>query len=382
MIKMPPSRLPGVGTNIFTLMSALASEHQAINLSQGFPDFETNPLLINSLIQAVQSGKNQYAPMAGLVRLRQNIATLTQQKYGRTVDPDTEITITSGATEALFNAIAAIVRTGDEVIILDPAYDSYAPAIRLNGGIPVCIPLNAPDYSLPWEKIMDASGPNTKAIILNSPHNPTGTILKDQDILNLIQWTQKYPTWIISDEVYEHIIFDNQKHHSILLYPNLAERAFVISSFGKTFHVTGWKTGYCIAPEQMTSEFRKIHQFNTFCSPTPLQEAIADALEQSDLVDGLGAFYQEKRNRFLELMHTSRFKPLQTSGTYFQLMDYSTLSDLSDVEFCKWLTMEHKVAAIPVSVFYESKQDNKVIRFCFAKKEETLIEAASRLCKI
>lgn len=382
MINMPPSRLPGVGTTIFTLMSALANEHQAINLSQGFPDFDTNSLLINSLVQAVKAGKNQYAPMAGLPRLRKNVAALTHRKYGKIVNPESEITITSGATEALFNAIAALVRNGDEVIILDPAYDSYAPAIRLNGGIPISIPLQFPNYTLPWDQIFQASGPNTRAIILNSPHNPTGSILSPSDIEKLKEWTQKFPTWIISDEVYEHIIFDNHTHHSILMYPELAERAFVISSFGKTFHVTGWKTGYCIAPETMMTEFRKIHQFNTFCSPTPLQEAIADALEQSDLVDGLGNFYQEKRNRFLELMENSKFKPLQTSGTYFQLMDYSALSDLSDVEFCRWLTIEHKVAAIPVSVFYEQKQDNKVIRFCFAKKEETLIEAASRLCKI
>jgi len=382
MITLPPSRLLGIGTTIFTLMSALAAEQKAINLSQGFPDFDPDPRLIESLVRATQSGKNQYAPMSGLPRLRQGVAELTQRKYNRIVNPETEVTITSGATEALFNAIATVVRPGDEVLILDPAYDSYAPAIILNGGIPISIPLQFPEYSLPWDTIHQASNSKTKAIIINSPHNPTGSVIGTEDINNLIQWTRKFPAWIISDEVYEHIIFDQLLHHSILLYPELADRALVISSFGKTFHVTGWKTGYCIAPAELTAEFRKIHQFNTFCSPTPLQEALADALEDSSMVDGLSSFYQTKRNLFLNLMKDSKFKAMKSRGTYFQLMDYSEISDFSDVDFCKWLTVEHKVAAIPVSVFYANQEDNKIIRFCFAKKEDTLREAAERLCKI
>lgn len=382
MIPMPPSRLPGVGTTIFTVMSALATEHQAINLSQGFPDFEPDPVLLGHLTRAVLDGKNQYAPMAGLPRLREQVSRLVERKYGRKADPVSEITITSGATEALFNAIAALVRPGKEVIILDPAYDSYAPAIRLNGGIPVAVSLRFPDYSIPWDEIESAISANTCALILNSPHNPTGAVMNEQDIQQLRQLVTRHPIHLISDEVYEHIIFDGLTHHSLLRYPDLAERAFVISSFGKTFHVTGWKTGYCVAPPDMTAEFRRIHQFNTFCSPTPLQEALADALEAPETVDTLGAFYQTKRDRFLKLMQNSRFSPLPVSGTYFQLMQYTGISDADDVSFTRALTIESGVAAIPVSVFYQERLDNRVIRFCFAKKEETLNAAAERLCKI
>ncbi len=382
MITLPPSRLPGVGTTIFTVMSALAAEQQAINLSQGFPDFPADPDLLNHLTQAVLSHKNQYAPMAGLARLREGIAALTERKYGRKTNPDLEVTITSGATEALFDAIAALVRPGDEVILLTPAYDSYGPAVLLNGGKPVYVPLSFPNYRPDWEQIRRAITPATRAILINSPHNPTGAIFHENDIQELKRLVEDFPIWIISDEVYEHIVFDGQDHLSVSRYPELSERAFVVSSFGKTFHVTGWKTGYCVAPASMTEEFRKIHQFNTFCSPAPLQEALADILDTPRKVDELSGFYQQKRDTFLSLMQGSKFRPLPSQGTYFQLMDYSEISREKDTEFCKWLTIEMKVAAIPVSVFYPDETDHKVIRFCFAKQEETLKAAAERLCKI
>jgi len=382
MIALPSSRLPNTGTTIFTLMSALATEQNAVNLSQGFPDFPIDETLTDSLIRAVQEGKNQYAPMAGTLRLRQNIAHLNQRIYGLPVNPQTEVTITSGATEALFDAITAVVRPGDEVIILEPCYDSYLPAIVLNGGIPISVSLNFPEYSIPWDKVESAMSAKTRLIILNSPHNPTGAILRAQDMENLILLTRNYPVWIISDEVYEHICFDGNAHESVLKYPELAARSFKISSFGKTFHVTGWKVGYCIAPPALTDEFRKIHQYVTFTSPTPFQEALADMMEQEGKVESLSGFYQEKRDYFLENMKPSAFIPLKTSGTYFQLMDYSAISDMPDTEFAIWLTREHKVASIPVSVFYQKAVDRKVVRFCFAKKTETLDSAIEKLCRI
>lgn len=382
MISIPASRLPETGTNIFTIMSALAAEHNAINLSQGFPDFPIDPVLSENLIRAVQQGRNQYAPMPGLLRLREQIALQTERKYGRITDPVSEITITSGATEALFNAISALVRPGDEVIVLEPCYDSYGPAIQLSGGIPVPIELKYPDYTIPWEEIYNKTNAATRLIILNSPHNPTGTIISQEDIQQLHTYIRKFPVWIISDEVYEHITFGGMPHLSILRYPELSERAFVISSFGKTFHVTGWKTGYCIAPPALSAEFRKIHQFVTFCSPTPFQEALADMLENPAHVDGLAEFYQKKRDFFLAKMRDSRFIPLCTAGTYFQLMDYSAISDLPDTEFARELTIKYGVAAIPVSVFYSRSRDERVVRFCFAKQEETLTQAAIKLCQI
>lgn len=376
------SKLPNTGTTIFSVMSALANQHNAINLSQGFPDFPISEMLVSSLSNAVARGMNQYAPMPGSTRLRNQVAKLNNRVYDANIDPETQVTITSGATEALFDAITTIVNPGDEVIILEPAYDSYVPAIQLNGGIPVPVSLDFPEYSIPWQKVWDAVNHNTRAIIINSPNNPTGAALCAEDIQQLIRLVQNYPIWIISDEVYEHFCFHPEGHHSVLRYPELANRSFKISSFGKTFHVTGWKIGYCIAPPLLTQEFRKLHQFVTFASPTPLQEAIADMLESIEEVDQLMPFYQKKRDRFLDCMKASRFKPLPCRGTYFQLMDYSEISQLSDTEFARQLTIEHGVAAIPVSAFYAEPQDHKVLRFCFAKKEETLIQAADLLCKI
>lgn len=376
------SKLPNTGTTIFSVMSALAQQHNAINLSQGFPDFPISEMLASSLSNAVTRGLNQYAPMPGSLRLRNQVAKLNNRVYNTCIDPETQVTITSGATEALFDAITAIVNPGDEVVILEPAYDSYVPAIQLNGGIPVPVALDFPEYSIPWQKVWDVVHHKTKAIIINSPNNPTGAALSAEDMQQLISLVRKHPIWIISDEVYEHFCFHPEGHHSVLQYPELAERAFKISSFGKTFHVTGWKIGYCIAPPQLTQEFRKIHQFVTFASPTPLQEAIADMIETSEEVDQLIHFYRNKRDVFLDCMKSSRFKPLPCSGTYFQLMDYSEISQLPDTEFSKQLTIEHGVASIPVSVFYTEPKDHKVLRFCFAKKEETLIQAADLLCKI
>jgi methionine transaminase len=382
MLPLLASKLPNSGTTIFSVMSALANRHNAINLSQGFPDFPISEQLESFLVQAVAKGMNQYAPMPGSLRLRNQVALLNNRIYNTNIDPETQVTITSGATEALFDAITAIVSRGDEVIILEPAYDSYVPAIQLNGGIPVPVSLDFPDYTIPWQKVWDAVNHNTRAIIINSPNNPTGAALSAEDIQQLMHLVQKYPLWIISDEVYEHFCFHPEGHHSVLQYPELASRAFKISSFGKTFHVTGWKTGYCIAPTNLTEEFRKIHQFVTFASPTPLQEAIADMLESNEEVDQLMPFYQKKRDMFLDYMKSSRFKPLPCRGTYFQLMDYSEISQLSDIEFARQLTIEYGVASIPVSAFYAKSQDHKVLRFCFAKKEETLIQAADLLCKI
>lgn len=382
MLSQITTKLPKTGTTIFSVMSALAAQHNAINLSQGFPDFPISPQLEQYLIQAVSKGMNQYAPMPGSMRLRNQIAELNARVYGANVNPDTQVTITSGATEALFDAITAIVNIGDEVIVLEPAYDSYIPAIELNGGIPIPIPLDFPDYSIPWQKVWDAVTLKTRAIIINSPHNPTGAVLNAEDIEQLKLLVAKYPLWIISDEVYEHFCFHPEGHHSVLRYPELAERAFKISSFGKTFHVTGWKTGYCIAPPALTQEFRKIHQFVTFASPTPLQEAIADMLGNPAEVDHLLPFYQQKRDAFLAYMKDARFKPLPCQGTYFQLMDYSAISDVPDTEFAITLTRQHGVASIPVSVFYAQQQDRKVLRFCFAKQDETLRQAAEKLCRI
>ncbi|WP_269620403.1 methionine aminotransferase [Zhongshania sp. BJYM1] len=376
------SKLPHVGTTIFSLMSAMANECNAINLSQGFPDFTPSEYLLDQLSFHAHDGKNQYAPMNGILELRQAIATLTQECYGRVINPDTEITLASGATEALFVAIQAVVNPGDEVILLDPAYDSYAPAVTLAGGHCKHIALLPPNYQADWQQIEAAVSPKTRLIIVNSPHNPTATVFSDGDWQALASLAAKHDLYVISDEVYEHIVFD-QDRNSAHCYPALRDRTFVISSFGKTFHATGWKLGYCIAPPVLSTEFRKIHQFVTFTSFTPAQYAVADMLnEHSDQVHGLGDFYRDKRDCFVNAMQRSRFTMLPSAGTYFALADYSAISDKNDVDFCEELTRKHGVAAIPLSVFYKTPPNSRIIRFCFAKREQTLLDAAAKLCAL
>ena len=376
------SKLPDVGTNIFTVMSALAAEHGAVNLSQGFPDFDTPPALIDRVLAHMRAGRNQYAPMQGVALLRERIAAKVADLYGNPVDPHTEITITSGATEALYAAITAVVRPGDAVVVFEPAFDSYVPAIRLNGGTPVYLSMKTPDYRIDWNEVSDAIGQNTRLIIINSPHNPTGTVLSPTDIAALKQIVAQRDIFIVSDEVYEHIIFDGLAHESVLRDPLLYAKSFVVSSFGKTYHTTGWKIGYCLAPPPLTREFQRVHQFLTFASNTPIQWAYADILADASLYLGLSAFYQEKRDRFLSLLENSRLKPLPCHGTYFQMMDYSAVSNLDDVAFARQMTSVHKVAAIPPSAFYHDGQDNRVLRFCFAKRDQTLAQAAEILCRI
>lgn len=377
------SKLPNTGTTIFTQMSQLAAEHRAMNLSQGFPDFPVNDFLLQQLAVYSQQGMNQYAPMPGILPLRTAIASLIHASYGRKIDPEREITVTSGATEALFVAIQAVVRSGDEVIVFDPAYDSYAPAIELAGGHAVHIALKAPDFRVNWPQVAAAVTNKTRLIIVNSPHNPTGMVFSAGDWQQLQQLVLQHGLWCISDEVYEHMVFDQADKLSANCFAALAERSFIVSSFGKTFHVTGWKLGYCVAPPALTAEFRKIHQYVTFSSFTPAQHAIAAVLQQQpQQVDGLAAFYQQKRDAFATALQRSRLRLLPCAGTYFQLADYRDVSDLPDTEFCRWLTIEHKVAAIPLSVFYKQAPKDKIIRFCFAKTPQTLSAAAEVLCRL
>jgi methionine aminotransferase len=376
------SKLPDVGITIFTVMSKLAADHGAINLSQGFPDFAAPPELIERVSHYMRQGQNQYAPMQGVPLLRQRIAEKVKMIYGAPIDPESDITVTSGATEALYAAISAVVRPGDEVIVVEPAYDSYVPAIQLNGGRPVFIPLSFPDYRPDWDRLKDHLSERTRLIILNSPHNPTGTVLEAADLAALRQIAAERDLFILSDEVYEHILFDGREHQSILRYPDLARKSFVVSSFGKTYHTTGWKIGYCVAPPALSLEFRKIHQFLTFTSNTPIQMALADFMTHTGHYRELAGFYQRKRDLFLELMKDSRFKPLPCAGTYFQMMDYTAVTDEADEAFARRLTTRYGVAAIPPSVFYHDRRDHRVLRFCFAKQDQTLIQAAERLCRI
>ena len=376
------SKLPDAGITIFTIMSKLAADHNAVNLSQGFPDFDPHPDLVNLVSDAMGKGLNQYAPMQGVPELRRQISQKVADLYGATIDPDSGITVTSGATEALFAAITAVVHPGDEVVIIEPAFDSYVPAIALNKGIPVFVPMTFPDYTVDWQRLKSVLTERTRMIILNSPHNPTGKAWQYEDISALREIIATYDLYLLSDEVYEHIIFDGRQHESMLRYPDLAQKSFVISSFGKTYHTTGWKIGYCVAPPQLSIEFQKVHQFLTFASNTPIQHAYAQIMLQPDLYLKLSAFYQQKRDLFLELMAGSRFTALPCTGTYFQIMDYSTITDEKDVDFACRMTIEHGVAAIPPSVFYHDQQDHKVLRFCFAKRDQTLEKAAEILCKI
>jgi len=376
------SKLPDVGVTIFTIMSKLANDHHAINLSQGFPDFDVHPDLVALVDNYMRSGHNQYAPMQGVASLRRRIAGKVLALYNASYDPESEITVTSGGTEALFAAISAVVQQGDEVIVLEPAFDSYVPVIQLNGGIPVYVEYKFPDYRIDWDDVRNALSPKTRLIILNSPHNPTGAVFTERDISALENILLDTDVLLLSDEVYEHIIFDGLRHESVCRYPELAKRSFVVSSFGKTYHTTGWKIGYCLAPAPMSKEFQRVHQFLTFASNTPIQYAYAEFMKNKDIYLNLSAFYQEKRDKFLSLIKDSRFKAIPCHGTYFQMVDYSAISHESDVEFSKRLTTEHGVASIPPSVFYHRQVDHKVLRFCFAKKDETLEKAAERLCKI
>jgi methionine aminotransferase len=369
------SKLPSTGTTIFSVMSALANEHGAINLSQGFPDFPVDPELNELVYKAAKEGHNQYALMTGVRSLRDGISNMIREIYSKQVDLENEITVTSGATEALFAAISVVVHPGDEVIMFDPSYDSYEPAVLLNQGIPVRISLTFPEYRIDWNKVYDALNPKTRLIIINSPNNPSGSVISEEDIRMLKNIVSNNDVYILSDEVYEHIIFNGKKHCSMLLDEELFGRSFVVSSFGKTFHITGWKVGYCTAPENLTAEFRKIHQFLTFSTSTPFQFALAEYVKNIDRIKELKTFYQSKRDKFLSLISGTKFVPLKCEGTYFQTLDYSAISDENDFDFAVRLTKEKKVAAIPVSAFYKDKTDNKVLRFCFAKEDATLERA-------
>ncbi|WP_299759070.1 pyridoxal phosphate-dependent aminotransferase [uncultured Pontibacter sp.] len=382
MINYPSSKLPDVGTSIFTVMSALANEHKALNLSQGFPDFNCPEPLINLVTKYMQEGFNQYAPMHGMPQLRHKISLRIEKLYGYLPNPDTEITVTSGATEALNAAITAVVKPGDEVVVLEPCYDSYAPVIRLCGGSPIYVPLALPDFSVDWDQVKKRLSPRTRMIIINTPHNPTGAVMTRQDMDTLANLLDGSDILVLSDEVYEHMVFDGQQHYSALQHPQLRVRSFVVSSFGKTYHTTGWKVGYTIAPPQLTNELRKMHQFITFCTATPFQLAIADFMDQEGHYLGLPDFYQAKRDFFVEQLQQSRFELTPSAGTYFQLAKYSGISNEYDLDFAKRLTTETGVAAIPVSAFYHDKTDNKYLRFCFAKSEETLKAAGEKLAKL
>ncbi len=376
------SKLPHVGTTIFTVMSRLAAEHGAVNLGQGFPDFAPSPELVELVAKAMQTGHNQYAPMEGVMALREGIAAKTEMLYGFAPDPATQITVTSGGTEALFAAISAVIRPGDEAIVLEPCYDSYIPAIELNGGTAVRVPLTPATYAIDWEVLKQSITSRTKLLMVNTPHNPTGTVLTANDIQQLAALLRDTGIFLISDEVYEHIIFDGEPHWSALREPALRERTFVVSSFGKTYHTTGWKLGYCVAPQALTKEFRKVHQYLTFSSFTPVQYALAEYLQRPEHYLELPRFYGQKRDYFLQLMAQTPFRMLLCRGSYFALASYAHLSNEPDFDFAVRLTKEAGVATVPVSVFYQDRTDHKILRFCFAKKEETLERAVERLVKL
>ena len=377
------SKLPKVGTTIFSVMSQLAIEHQAVNLGQGFPDFEPPPALRDALSRAMHDGRNQYAPMAGSAALRQQIALKTERLYGCKVDPDSEITVTSGATEAIFAAIAALVRAGEEVIVFDPAYDCYEPAIELQGARAVHIPLTLPDFAIDWQRVRDALTPKTRMILINSPHNPSGAVLSAADLQELAAIVRDSAIVVLADEVYEHIVYDGAQHESVLRHAELAARSIVVSSFGKTYHCTGWKVGYAVAPAALSAEFRKVHQYLTFCSFHPAQVAFAEFLASTPQhYLELPAFYQAKRDRFRSLLAASRFKLLDVPGGYFQLVDYSSISGLDDVAFCEWLVKEGGVAAIPLTPFCATAPGTRLLRLCFAKSDATMEAAAERLLRL
>jgi methionine aminotransferase len=380
------SRLPQVGTTIFTVMSALATETGAVNLGQGFPDFGCDPALPQAVSDAMAAGHNQYPPMPGVPALRQAVAAKTQALYGRAVDANTEVTVTAGATQAILTAILAVVHPGDEVIVLEPCYDSYVPNIELAGGVVVRVPLVPGTFRPNFDAIAAAMTPRTRALIINSPHNPSGTVWSDADMRRLQDLLAPTKVLLISDEVYEHMVFDGQRHQSVARFPALAERAFIVSSFGKTFHVTGWKVGTVIAPAPLTAEFRKVHQFNVFTVNTPMQHALAAYMADPTPYLQLSDFYQRKRDLFREGLAGTRFRLLPSEGTYFQCVGIGDLAvgerDLPEADFCQWLTREVGVAAIPLSAFYGNGFDQQVIRFCFAKQDETLKAALRRLARL
>lgn len=376
------SKLPGVGATIFTVMSVLANEHQAINLGQGFPDFPMHEDLHELVSDAMRRGMNQYTHMNGLPALRQALAQKCARLYGTAVNPETDITITPGGTYAIYTALTALLQPGDEVIIFEPAYDSYIPNVTINGAVPVLLPLQYPDYSIDWDAVKKAVTPRTRLIMLNSPHNPTGMVLKEDDMRQLQQIVDGTDIFILSDEVYEHLIFDGIAHQSILRYPGLFSRSFVCFSFGKTYHCTGWKLGYCIAPEALTKEFRKVHQFNCFTCNTPMQAALAQYLANEAAYLSLGAFVQEKRDYFFRLMKDTPFTLLPSYGSYFCIASYAGISNEGDKDFAVRLTKEYGVTTIPVSAFYQNGKDDHAVRFCFAKQEGTLEAAAERLRRL
>ncbi len=373
------SRLPDIGTSIFAVMSKMANENGAINLAQGFPDFPIDEKLISLVHQKMQEGYNQYAPMPGLLALREVIAKVIFETYQHQVNPDTDITVTAGATQAIYATISALVSAGDEVILFDPAYDCYNPAIRLNGGTPVHINLSLPDFSIDWDLVKSKITSRTKMIMVNTPQNPSGSVFTNADLKTLEEIAEQHDLIVLSDEVYERIIFDDLPHLSVLSYPALAKRSIAIFSFGKTFHATGWKTGYAVAPAAISAEIRKAHQFITFSVNTAVQAALAEYMENSKHYTGLYRFFQQKRDFFLDQIKGSRFEALPCHGSYFQLLSYKSISDKSDHEMAEALTKKHKVASIPISVFYQDKSDNKILRFCFAKSDETLAKAGSIL---
>jgi methionine aminotransferase len=376
------SKLPSIGPTIFTVMSSLATEHKAINLGQGYPDYSMSEELISLVSQHMKLGHNQYVHMNGLPKLRDVIAEKIYNLYQQQINADTEITITPGGTYAIYTALTTILQPGDEVIVFEPAYDSYIPNIEINGAVPVLIPLTYPEYKIDWEVVKKSISARTKLIMLNSPHNPTGSVLSKDDMLQLQNIVAGTNIFILSDEVYEHLIFDDLLHESILRYPDLFQRSFVCFSFGKVYHCTGWKLGYCIAPASLMNEFRKVHQFNCFTCNSPMQFALADFLLKKESYLSLGNFLQKKRDYFLLMMQQTKFKPLVSHGSYFQLYNYQEISDESEKDFAIRLTTEFGVATIPTSAFYKNGKDDKVLRFCFAKKEDTLEEAVSRLIKV
>jgi len=375
------SRLPEVGTSIFSVMSKMALEHKAINLSQGFPDFPVSEKLIELIHQNMKDGHNQYAPMPGVPSLRKVIAEVITATYQRPTDFETEVTVTAGGTEAIFSTIAALIGSGDEVILFDPAYDCYDPAIRLNGGIPIHINLKQPHFAIDWQEVQDKITPDTKMIMVNTPHNPSGAVLNEHDMLALQEIALKHDLIVLSDEVYERIIFDDTSHQSVLKYPDLAKRSIAVFSFGKTFHATGWKVGYTVASEELNREIRKTHQFITFSVNTPIQFALAEYLKESKNYMYLGKFYQQKRDFFLNQIKGSSLKPLPCFGSYFQLLSYEGVSTKSEMEMAAWMTKEKKLTPIPVSAFYKDGSDQKLLRFCFAKSDTTL-ESAGKILRM
>lgn len=378
-VDTPLSKLPSTGVSIFTVMSKLAVDHAAVNLGQGFPDFDCAPDLVEAVARKMREGHNQYSPMAGVPALREALAMKIERLYGRRYDPATDITVTSGATEGIFSALTALVHPGDEVLLFEPAYDSYAPVVQLAGGTPVFVTLHAPGYRIDWDDVRKAITPRTRVILINSPHNPTGMMLSADDVRELQRVLEGTHAYVVADEVYEHIVFDGGRHESLARYPAVAERAIIVSSFAKTYHTTGWKVGYCAAPAAISAEVQRVHQFVTFAVNGAIQLAYADVVTRDPLCAGLAEFYQRKRDLFLSAMEGSRFRPLRSQGTFFQLMDYSAITGEADSDFALRLIREHGVASIPLTPFLHTAQSGPVLRFCFAKRDETLQRAAEKL---